>query len=53
MLHKDYNCKGLAEKKKSGRVSQGPWRQGELAGGKGTLSLSLSLNLLFLKTRHT
>jgi hypothetical protein len=34
MLHKDYYLKSSVEKKKSGRGSQGAWRQEELIGGK-------------------
>jgi hypothetical protein len=33
MLHKDYYRRSLVEKK-SGRGSQGAWRQDELIGGK-------------------
>jgi hypothetical protein len=34
MLHKDYYRRSSVEKKSSGRVSQGAWRQDELIGGK-------------------
>jgi hypothetical protein len=34
MLHKGYNRKCSIEKKKSGRESQGAWRQDKLIGGK-------------------
>jgi hypothetical protein len=35
MLHKDYDCKGSVEKKKSLVVTlQGAWRQDELIGDK-------------------
>jgi hypothetical protein len=34
MLHKNYDWKGSFEKKISGRVPQGAWRQDELMGGK-------------------
>jgi hypothetical protein len=34
MLYKDYDCKGLVEKKTSGYEVQGAWRQDELIGGK-------------------
>jgi hypothetical protein len=34
MLHKDYDRKGSVAKTKSGRESQGAWRQDELIGGK-------------------
>jgi hypothetical protein len=34
LLHKDYYRRSSAEKKKSGRGSQGAWRQDELIGGK-------------------
>jgi hypothetical protein len=34
MLHKDYDRKGLVEKKISGREPQGAWRQDEFSGSK-------------------
>jgi hypothetical protein len=34
MLQKDYDCKGLVERKISGRDSQRAWRQDEVTGGK-------------------
>jgi hypothetical protein len=34
MLHKDYDRKSSAEKKISGRDSQGAWRQDEMFGRK-------------------
>jgi hypothetical protein len=34
MLHEDYYLTGWAEKKISGRESQGAWRQDERIGGK-------------------
>jgi hypothetical protein len=52
MLHKDYDCKGSAEKKNSGHEPQGVWCLDKLTGGKPPVVVTLSYSTDFFCTKE-